>query len=261
MYIYEIILQNNKIKELYDAQYEKWVHDAYSYLYFLEASGQIVRDKNLVSIQGDTIFISVLSFEKEPFLEIYHDSLGWCHKEEIEAHIGGKIRYILRGRDADNPDYVIPKNPSFLLLHFGWESAILDGETHKPIPLYHLFDPQKSDKIFDEIRYWSREYEHLFNLWIGSGMYEDFAKKELEDVHSALNKEGLRLCKEIERLCAMPCYYHLFNHREWGTREDQNRNCPLCGGAWNLENKSVDDFVAFKCERCRVTSELSPDAS
>lgn len=260
MYAYEIIIQNHHFKKLHDIQYEKWVHDAYTYIYLLEASGQIVRDKSLVIIQGDTIRMPVLTFEKEPFLEAYHNTLGWAHKKGMQEHIGGKIYHTLHGRDADNPNYKIPKNPSFLLLRFGWESALLCGDTHKPIPLYHLFDPQKIDKIFDEIGHWDREYERIFNLWISSGSYEAFAQKELEYIHSALNEEGVRLCKEIETLTQKPCFYHLFNNRNWSEEEDKNRECPLCGGMWQLEGKGVDDFIAFKCEKCHLTSELSPNA-
>ncbi len=261
MYAYEIIIQNRRLNVAHDTQYEKWVHDAYSYLYFLGATGQIVRDKNLVIIKEDTITIPVFTFEKKAFLKIHHDSFGWAHKQEIEENIGGEIIYILKGRDADNPHYTIPQNSSFLLLRFGWESAILCGDIHRPIPLYHLFNPQKTDKIFDKIRYWDRAYARIFHLWISSGLYEFFAQKELEDIHSSLNKEGLKLCKEIEVLTQKPCFYHLFNNKNWSKKEDKKRMCPLCNGTWQLEGKGVDDFIAFKCEKCRLTSELSPEAS
>ena len=260
MYAYNIIIQNKNIQNIHDKQYEQWVHDSYTYLYFLQSTGQIVQDKNQVILQGDTIKMPVFTFEKEAFLDAYHDKHGLEHKKEIEENIGTKIEYELLGRDADNPNYFIPKNPSFLLLRFGWESAIMCGDTHKPIPLYHLFDPQKEEKIFDDIRYWYREYGRIFELWIGSGAYEDFAKKELEDHLSSINQEGIRLSQRVEKLTAKPCYYMLFNDRSWSQTKDRSRKCPICGKKWLLEGKTHDDFIAFKCDRCRLVSELSPNA-
>ncbi len=251
MYAYEIIIQNHNTDI---------IHDAYTYLYFLEATGQIVRDKNLVSIENGLLTISVFTFEKDAFLKAYHDKYGWETKKEIESKIGTRIIYQQKGRDADNPHYSIPQNPSFLLFRFGWASPILSEDTYNPIPLYRLFNPWSENKIFDDIRYWDREYSRIFHLWISSGSYEAFAQKELKDINSALNKEGLKLCKEIEKLTRKPTFYHLFNNRTWSKNEDRNQKCPLCHGEWLIAGKNIDDAIAFKCEKCRLTSELSPDA-
>jgi len=258
MYAYNIIIQNKNLQNTHDTQYERWVHDAYTYLYFLEATNQILKDKAQVIINGDTIKMPVFAFEKEAFLEAYHDRYGLAHKKEIEENIGTKIGYELLGRDADNPDYTIPKDSSFLLLRFGWESALMCGDSHKPIPLYRLFEAQKEEKIFDEIRFWYREYERIYGLWIGSGAYELFAKKELENHLSDINQAGIKLSQKIESLTTKPCYYMLFNDRTWSKVDDRARRCPSCDGKWLLEGKTCDDFIAFKCDKCRLVSELSP---
>ena len=251
MYAYEIIVQNHNTDI---------IHDAYTYIYLLESTGQIVRDKNLVSIQNGILSISVFTFETDAFLKAYHDQYGWETKEEIESKTGQSIVYRHVGRDADNSHYRVPQNPSILQLRFGWASAILGGDTYIPVPLYRLFDPWSEHKIFNDIRFWDREYGRIFHLWISSGSYEAFAQKELEDINSALNKEGLRLCKEIEKSTRKSTFYHLFNNRAWSKKEDRNRKCPLCHGEWLIAGKNIDDAIAFKCEKCRLTSELSPDA-
>jgi len=258
MYACNIIIHNKNIQSTHDEQYEQWVHDAYTYLYLLESTNQIIRNKKQVIIQKDTVIMPVFTFEEKAFLNVYHDKYGLEHKNEIEENIGTKINYEFLGRDADNPNYTIPKDSSFLLLRFGWESPILCGDTHRPIPLYRLLNPQKEAKIFDEIQFWYREYERIYGLWIGSGEYEIFAKKELENHLSAINQEGIKLSKKIEDLTTIPCYYMLFNDRLWSEADDRARRCPTCNGKWLLEKKTYDDHIAFRCNKCRLISELSP---
>lgn len=71
-----------------------------------------------------------------------------------------------------------------------------------------------------------------------------------------MNKDGQECAKEIEKETTIPTYYFLFNFRAWGEKKDRARKCPKCGGNWLLE-ATHNHYIAFKCDPCRLVSQLS----
>ncbi len=260
MYIYDIIIDKGNIGSSDDLSNEALADNAYTYLALLQNTRQIVPERYVVSEAEGSLTMRVLSFETEAFKDAYHSRYGMAHKQRIERQCGCKMRYCLRGSDPDNPHEKLVEHPASLILRYGWESPLLCGDTYRPIPLYRLFDPRREEAIYDTLRFWESTYRHLYGLWLASGAYETFAQKELEAIDSDLNKEGLKLRKEVEALTGSATYYHLFNDRNSTVDKENARRCPLCGGKWRIEGEGPEAFIAFRCDRCRLVSEFSPNA-
>ncbi len=260
MYAYDIIIKNKNLKEEHDQQYEDWYHLSSNYVYFLERNGQIVKNYHQMIINGDTIRIPVICFEKSS-LDLKNCSL--YNKEqvqELEQLTGSKITFELRGRDGENPHYTVPQNSSFYILRYGWESPLLCGDTHRPIPLYTIPHTDHGGVDFDNIIFWNQDYKRLYGLWLSSSEYEKFALEQLQDTLSAINKKGQELSAIIEKLTGVPTYTFLFNYRNLSEQDDKKRKCPSCSEKWYIEGKTSADFIAFKCDDCCLVSELSTNS-
>ena len=103
MYTFNIIIKNS------NAEYKTFISDCYSYVYFLERTGQVVPRKQIVSLNENTVVIPVVCPEENSL------DIKYCTKyclntiEEIEKNCGNKIQHILVGREAESLDYKIPK--------------------------------------------------------------------------------------------------------------------------------------------------------
>lgn len=88
---------------------------------------------------------------------------------------------------------------------------------------------------------------------------ERWAQNQLQSHDSSLSIQGIKCCKRIEEVTGTPTYYFLFNYRAWGQKKDKLRKCPNCQEDWLIEGRTPKDTYAFKCDNCRLVSELSPN--
>lgn len=158
----------------------------------------------------------------------------------------------------DMSPYVPVENPTFYILYFKDWSPLISGPDEEPVPLYKI--PYTAHgNTYDDIYFWDNNYNRVYYLWIGSAVGERWALKQLQNHDSELNTQGRDCCEIIEKLTDIPTYYFLMNYRAWSHKQDRERKCPNCGGDWLIEGKTDRDFYAFKCDRCRLLSELSPN--
>ncbi len=260
MYAFDIIIKNNRLQEKYDQQYEDWVHLADSYVYFLERTGQIIAGKHQFSINANIIRIPVICPEKDSLSLKYCSAYNLEVIEKIEQN-GNEIEAVYIGRDSNNPNYKVPENSSYYILRSGWESPLLCGDTHQPIPLYKIPCTDHNGVDYDNIFFWNQDYARLYGLWLSSGEYEKFAQEQLQDHKSAINKRGRAIAKIIEKLSGVPTYYFLFNYRNCTEEEDKQRKCPITRQTWYVKGKKASSFIAFKCSDSRLVSELSTNSN
>ena len=123
------------------------------------------------------------------------------------------------------------------------------------IPLFrlpHLFD----DKEHYSILTWQETYNAVEELWVNS-LSDRFTRRQLCDPNSELNKQGVEICKELEKKLQAPVY--LFCRCASNTYFGSKRKrpplsvCPKCGG--ELKPFVNQDLAEKACETCRLAFE------
>ena len=76
----------------------------------------------------------------------------------------------------------------------------------------------------------------------------------LTDPRSSLNARARALAAMVEKATGKPTYTHLFRHYALPGDTETTRPCPLCGSSWKVEG----EVFHFRCEPCRLTSNLGP---
>jgi predicted nucleic acid-binding Zn ribbon protein len=126
--------------------------------------------------------------------------------------------------------------------------VLVDILTDNPIHCFRCkkeIDPEAlklDNKLVDDIASWYGVFRSLYNLWLNSGEYEQYAKDKLTDKHSQVNIEGISVAKRLSSFC--PSYYWWFHD----TDDGEPSHCPNC-------SKKLDPKVNFgtgKCEACNV---------
>jgi hypothetical protein len=201
----------------------------------------------------------------DSYLEKYYSKWGLLRIQEVEKEFGSKPEWkLLTKVEKRKPASWKSADTLFLYMlpHFCSEqySPIYNGNNGEQIPLYLLPMPDK-DTIFDmawsEYLYqWASSYRAYDSIWLGSGVLEMSAYKQLADPTSELNTSGRNLCEEFESHTKIPTYYYLY--RYFGRKKGEpERPCPICGMPWRVEKSDEKrpwwDF-AFRCEPCRLVS-------
>lgn len=202
----------------------------------------------------------------DSYLEKYYSKWGLLRLREVEEEFGSKPKWkVLSKVPKTKPTSWKSADSLFLytLPHFCSEqySPIYTGNKGQQIPLYLLPMPNRDtsgdDMAWSEYLFqWASSYRDHDSIWIGSGVLEMSAYKQLADPSSELNTSGRDLCEEIERHTNIPTYYYLY--RYFGRKKGETeRPCPICGKPWrverNDEKKPWWEF-AFRCETCRLVS-------
>ncbi|MCF6236025.1 MAG: Zn-ribbon-containing protein [Gammaproteobacteria bacterium] len=261
MYAFDIIIKNKRFKEKHNQQYEDWIDWAYDYVFHLDRTGQIIKKDHPIIVDDLTLRVPVICPEKDSLFLKYCSEYSLDLIEKIEKNTGSTIESIFTGRDAGNPNYTVPENSSYYILRNGWESPLLCGDTHRPIPLYRFPGTDHNGVDYDNIYFWNQDFERLSGLWLSSGAYEAFTQEQMQNPFSSINKSGRKLCALVEKLTAVPTYYFLFNYRDGSQKQDQQRKCPITGNDWLIADKTSSDFIAFKCDESRLVSELSTNVN
>jgi predicted nucleic acid-binding Zn ribbon protein len=86
------------------------------------------------------------------------------------------------------------------------------------------------EMLVQEIAYWRGIYDGIYLMWLDSAEYEEWARAQLVDLSSPVNRRGRALRANLDRLTR--CYYWLF---EDVSADDYMplAECPSCGGAWD----------------------------
>lgn len=132
-------------------------------------------------------------------------------------------------------------------------SPLHNGEDLSPIPLYKQL--KNIPHLAMDIIKWQENWQACDQLQMNGSVLEKQALTEISDIHGNLFKHGYYLTQEIERYSGIPTYYYLYRVGGENLNAEQNRLCPLCNGKWS---KNPPHFIFhFKCDRCRLVSNLS----
>jgi predicted nucleic acid-binding Zn ribbon protein len=203
---------------------------------------------------GGFIYLTTVLPTKESLSDVYNNKYV---KERFEKLIGFfEVEFFQEGENLEYRKSCNCGKPSWYFLYNeenNGESPLVCGDCRKPVPLY------KVPCIFNEeghrsVLSWQRAKNAMDELWY-HGLWDRFTYGETVLHKSKINREGRRVCKELEKGLGAPVYYFIYFLCEpfgegmttpKGLPHDIPKVCPQCGGVW------IDDTEFCKCEKCRL---------
>ena len=98
------------------------------------------------------------------------------------------------------------------------------------------------EQLAESIAFWNSIYGALYQLWLGSGSYEEWSRERLLDPKGEANLDGLRLARKLSSIART--YYLWFSE----SNDQGETACPVCGR--EMAEKPPGRFKA--CEKCMV---------
>ncbi|MEN7551502.1 DUF2310 family Zn-ribbon-containing protein [Rapidithrix thailandica] len=227
------------------------------YFQSLNDSKQIINEEWQYEPVEGGVSLNLFCPEKDSYLAKNSTVYGKNWQKRMEEEFGCQFNFQYLGLAPEREKTSLPKNAKFFLLKTTRLSPLIDGESFLPIPLYKIPFTYHDGESHNDINFWENNYIRIEGLWMNGSVGERWAQNQLQNHDSELNKQGIESCRKIEEVTGIPTYYFLFNYRAWGHKKDKARKCPNCGGDWLIEGKTFNNFYAFKCDPCRLLSELS----
>ena len=255
MYIQEIIIN-------IDSEIDKGevVNEFNVLMAHYRSNGQSQGNMETQYITGNKI-ISLLYTLEENSLNLNTNNF-YVNKQskKIEDLCNAKIQINTLGKSYDT--YRSPcecKKSEFYILITNYltiESPISCGTCNKSVPLYRL--PKYDDHGYMPILSWETNYNSCDSLQMNCEIGERWASNQMENIKSALTKQGLKICQKLEIITKTPTYYYLHNYLKY-KGDNLTRTCPSCYNDWGLQNR-LHNFYDFKCDRCKLLSTISPNS-
>jgi hypothetical protein len=106
-----------------------------------------------------------------------------------------------------------------------------------------------SPSLVEAIAGWRNVYDAIDRLWLDSGPYEQWARRELADIASAVNQHGRQIQKQISTV--RRCFYWYFqDHTDPAFRPVDL--CPVCGES--LRDYPSGTFLQRVCENDSIVT-------
>ncbi|AZG72701.1 Zn-ribbon-containing protein [Shewanella livingstonensis] len=231
-----------------------------AFLEALRANGQILGREFAIAFNDGEFRVRLLLPEKTSLANRYHSP--WV-KVTLAGLTTAKLlapREKLIGQDI-NSEVSSTDTPSWQLLYTSYVhmcSPLRNGDNLLPIPLYQL--PATFNGDHKRIIKWQTEWQACDELQMAAATKAEFAAlDEITQVDSDLFRRGWDLRGRIEFLTQIPTYYYLYRVGGESLQTELARPCPRCGSLdWKLEQPLLDMFH-FRCEPCRIVSNISWD--
>jgi len=157
--------------------------------------------------------------------------------------------------DTTDPEH----QPSWQMLYTSYVqtcSPLRCGEHFSPIPLYRI--PAIANGCFKQLINWQQDWQACDQLQMNGRSAEFAALAEIGELTSSLSQRGMAQRQKIEQLTGVPTYYYLYRVGGENAKSEQNRLCPGCNSPWALP-ESQHQVIDFKCDNCRIVSNISWD--
>ncbi|MGB0894486.1 MAG: Zn-ribbon-containing protein [Parashewanella sp.] len=230
------------------------------FLESLRANGQILGREFAVAFNDGEFRCRLLLPEKSSLSQKNHSP--WV-KAALAGLTEAKIlapREKFIGQDI-NSETTTQETPSWQLLYTSYVhmcSPLRSGDTLQPIPLYRA--PATFNGDHKQVIRWQTEWQACDELQMAAATKAEFAAtNELTSCDSDLFRRGWNLRGRIEYLTKIPTYYYLYRVGGKNLATEKQRTCPKCGNANWLLNEPLLDMFHFKCDNCRIVSNISWD--
>ncbi|MGF1739556.1 Zn-ribbon-containing protein [Vibrio profundum] len=225
----------------------------------LRYNGQVL-GREFPIVMGEGIFTLRLVCPEQDSLHPQHhsDFVKVCIERLADAKLlAPKVRLI--GRDI-NSEEAAEDDPSWQVLYTTYVhtcSPLRSGDSLLPIPLYR--NPATLNGDHKAVIKWQTEWQACDEIQMAGGCRAEHAVlHEICDTDSVLYKRGMGLRGRIEHITKVPTYYYLYRVGGTSLQDEQARLCPSCSGEW-LQPEPVLDIFHFKCDKCRLVSNMSWD--
>lgn len=225
----------------------------------LRYNGQVL-GREFPIVMGEGIFtLRIVCPEQDSLHPQHHsDFVKVCIERLADAKLlAPKVRLI--GRDI-NSEEAAEDAPSWQVLYTTYVhtcSPLRSGDSLLPIPLYR--NPPTLNGDHKAVVKWQTEWQACDEIQMAGGCRAEHAVlHEICDTDSVLYKRGMGLRGRIEHITKIPTYYYLYRVGGTSLQDEQARLCPSCSGEW-LQPEPVLDIFHFKCDTCRLVSNMSWD--
>ncbi|GEA49336.1 Zn-ribbon-containing protein [Vibrio inusitatus NBRC 102082] len=226
----------------------------------LRFNGQVLGREFPLAIDGATFNLRCVCPEKDSLHPKNHsDFVRFSMVKLSEAGLlAPKLRVL--GQDLNSEETCTEDAPSWQILYTTYVhtcSPLRSGDSFMPIPLYR--NPPTLNGDHKSIVKWQTEWQACDELQMAGGCKaEHAALRELNSVDSDIYRRGWDLRGRIEYITKIPTYYYLYQVGGESLKQEQQRQCPKCGGEWLLD-EPLHDMFHFKCDSCRLLSNISWD--
>lgn len=226
----------------------------------LRFNGQILGREFPVVMGEGVFYVRLVCPEQESLHPDNHsDFVNYCLNKLSDASLlAPKVR--LLGRDINSEQVAEEETPGWQVLYTTYVhtcSPLRSGESLLPIPLYR--NPPTLNGDHKSVIKWQTEWQACDEIQMGGACKaEHAALRELTDVGSDLFRRGWDLRGRIEYLTGIPTYYYQYRVGGVSLADEKQRKCPKCGGEWLLD-EPLHDIFYFKCDSCRIVSNISWD--
>ncbi|WP_028024358.1 Zn-ribbon-containing protein [Enterovibrio calviensis] len=226
----------------------------------LRYNGQVL-GREFPMVMGEGVFhVRAVCPEKDSLNPKYHSPQVALKIRQLSdaCLLSPKLKVL--GRDINSEESAQVEDRSWQVMYTTYVhtcSPLRCGETLLPIPLYRFPATFNGDHKA-EIK-WQTEWQACDEIQMaGSFKAEHAALAEIQDVDSLLFRKGWDIRGRIEYITKVPTYYYQYRVGGNDAESELARKCPKCGGDWSLETP-LHDVFHFKCDSCRIVSNLSWD--
>lgn len=150
------------------------------------------------------------------------------------------------------------KTRSYILFttYVSLESPLKCADCFGVVPLYKI--SKTADEEYHDIMSWESNYQSCDSLQMNCVVGERFAINQLSKYDSRLTKQGLKVCRHIEKVSGKKVFYYLYKDSSKSYKSELLRKCPNCGKDWLLKSPLHHKFD-FKCKKCQLLSNIAWD--
>lgn len=225
----------------------------------LRYNGQIIGREFPTAMHADGLTTRVVCPEQDSLHARYHSRQVKLAIDRLHQAGLTSPKMAMKGQDLNSDTTDACSERPWQLLYTTYLhscSPLRCGEHLAPIPLYQI--PAVANGDAKQVIKWQEDWEACDQLQMNGSVLEHAAVSEISEPSSRLSQRGIKLCKQIESLTKIPTFYYLYRVGGDNLVSELARPCPSCGQPWQL-NEPLHDIFDFKCEPCRLVSNLSWD--
>ncbi len=219
-------------------------------------NGQIMGNQFLIAQTKNGLEVYVDASEPDSLAEKFNNKYVNERLSEIgEQGIIPKIAVL--GNEPDSAvlcECVEIKSYILFTTYLSLESPLKCFDCFGIVPLYKI--PKTADEEYYNIICWQSDYQSCDSLQMNCVVGERFGTNQLSKYDSQLTKQGLKVCRSIEKVTGKKVFYYLYKGSGKTSESELLRKCPSCQDGWLLK-KPLHNKFDFMCKKCKLLSNIA----